>query len=57
MNYDLPRPSLALVIVTQVLLGALFLIGIGAVVLLPGFSASVAASLPEYADLQAPLLA
>lgn len=56
MDYDLPRPSLALVVVAQVLLGALFLVGIGTVVLLPGFSASVAASLPEYADLRVPLL-
>jgi len=57
MDLDFPRPSLALVIVTQLLLGALFVVGVGAVVLLPGFSASVAASLPEYADLRTPLLA
>jgi hypothetical protein len=56
MDHNLPRPSLALVIVTQSLLGALFLVGIGAVALLPGFSANIAASLPEYADLRAPLL-
>lgn len=57
MDDHLPRPSLGLVIVTQSLLGALFLAGIGTIVLLPGFSAIVAASLPEYADLRAPLLA
>jgi hypothetical protein len=57
MDYDLPRPSLALVLVTQFLLGTLFLVGIGALALLPGFSASVAMSLPEYAHLQSPLLA
>ena len=51
------RPSLGLVIVTQLLLAALFVVGVGTVILLPGFSASVAASLPEYADLRTPLLA
>lgn len=57
MDYSIPRPSVALVAVTQSLLGALFLIGIGAIALLPGFAAGVAASLPEYAELRAPLLA
>lgn len=57
MSHELPRPSLALVIVTQSLLGASFLVGIGAIVLLPSFSASVAVSLPEYAGLRTPLLA
>ncbi len=57
MNHDLPRPALPLVIVTQSLLGALFLVGIGAMALLPAFSANVAATLPEYADLRQPLLA
>ena len=57
MDHDLPRPSLALVAVTQSLLGVLFLVGIGAIALLPGFAESVAANLPEYADLRAPLLA
>lgn len=57
MNEDLSRPAIALVIVTQSLLGALFLVGIGTIALLPGFAASVAASLPEYADLRIPLLA
>jgi hypothetical protein len=51
MDEDLPRRSLGLVIVTQSLLAALFLAGIGAIALLPGFSAIVAAGLPEYADL------
>ena len=57
MDHDLPRPHLALVAVTQSLLCVLFLVGIGAIALMPSFSASVAASLPEYADLRAPLLA
>jgi len=57
MNQILPRPSLALVVVTQSLLGALFLVGIGIIALLPGLSADVAASLPEYAFLRTPLLA
>ncbi|MGI9822090.1 DUF2975 domain-containing protein [Agromyces sp. Marseille-Q5079] len=57
MDYDLPRPSRSLIIFTQSLLGALFLVGVGALVLLPGISAEVAASLPEYADLRDPLLA
>lgn len=57
MNHNSPRPSLALVIVTQSLLGALFLVGIGVIALLPGLSASVAVSVPEYAELRTPLLA
>lgn len=57
MNLDLARPPLALVTATQLLLGVLFLVGLGAIALLPGFSANVAASLPEYADLRDPLLA
>lgn len=57
MSHNLPRPSLALVIVTQSLLGALFFVGIGVIALLPGLSADVAVSLPEYAELRAPLLA
>jgi len=57
MVHDLPRPSRALVAVTQSLLGMLFLVGVGAIAVLPAFSASVAASLPEYADLRTPLLA
>ncbi|GAA1783675.1 DUF2975 domain-containing protein [Agromyces lapidis] len=44
-------------IFTQSLLGVLFLVGVGAIVLLPGISAEIAASLPEYADLRMPLLA
>ncbi|KQM83922.1 DUF2975 domain-containing protein [Agromyces sp. Leaf222] len=57
MDYDLPRPSRTLVIFTQSLLAVLFLVGVGALVLLPGISQDVAASLPEYADLRGPLLA
>jgi len=57
MDLDLPRPPLALIIATEALLGALFLVGLGAIALLPSFSANVAASLPEYAHLGGPLLA
>lgn len=57
MNQNLPRPSLVLVIVMQSAVGALFLVGIGALALLPGLSADVATSLPEYAGLRMPLLA
>ena len=57
MDLELPRPPLALVVATEVLLGVLFLVGLGAIALLPALSASVAMSLPEYADLRAPLLA
>lgn len=57
MSPDLPRPPLALVVATEVLLGVLFLVGLGAIALLPGLSARVATSLPEYADLRDPLLA
>jgi Protein of unknown function (DUF2975) len=57
MDQPLSRPSLALVLFTQLLLAALILVGVGTVVFLPGFSANVAASLPEYADLRTPLLA
>lgn len=57
MNISFPRPSFALVVATQLVLGALFIVGISALVFLPGFSTTVAVSLPEYADLQTPLLA
>lgn len=57
MNHDVPRPPLTLVIVTQALLGVLFLVGIGAVALLPPLSTNAALNLPEYATLRAPLLA
>lgn len=57
MDHDLPRPAPALIIVTQSLLGALFVVGVGAVVFLPVVSASIAVSVPEYADLRTPLLA
>lgn len=42
---------------TQSLLGTLFLVGAGALALLPGLSADIAASLPEYDGLRTPLLA
>ena len=57
MTSDLSRPSLALTIATQALLGTLFLVGLGAIALLPGFSSNIAATLPEYAGLRDPLLA
>ncbi len=58
MDLDLPRPSLGLVITTQVFLGTLFLAGLTAIApLLPGFSSNVPTSLPEYAELRDPLLA
>ena len=57
MDLDLPHPSLGLVVTTQAFLGVLSLAGLAAVALLPGFSANVATSLPEYADLRGPLLA
>ncbi|WP_349903851.1 hypothetical protein [Parafrigoribacterium humi] len=53
---ELSRPAPALVVVTQSLLGVLFLVGVAAIVILPGFSAEVAAGLPEYAALRTPLL-
>ncbi len=56
MNSELPRTPFALVVATETLLGALFLIGLGAIALLPGFSANVAASLPDYAHLRGALL-
>lgn len=57
MNVSFPRPAFPLVVATQLVLGALFVVGIGAIIFLPGFSTNVAASLPEYAELQIPLLA
>ncbi|APZ33672.1 hypothetical protein BOH66_04865 [Microbacterium aurum] len=57
MDLDLPRPALGLVITTQVFLGILFVVGLAAIALLPGFSSRVAMSLPEYAELRDPLLA
>lgn len=57
MNVDLPRLPLPLVVATEALLGVLFLVGLGAIALLPSFSANVATSIPEYADLREPLLA
>ena len=57
MNLDTSRPPRALVVTTEALLGVLSLVGLGAIALLPGVSASVADSLPEYANLRGPLLA
>lgn len=57
MNPVIPRPSAGLVIATHVFLGLLFAIGLVAGVSLPGVSASLAESFPEYAGLQTPLLA
>lgn len=57
MDQRLPRPSLALVAITQALLGALFLVGLGAIAVLPGLAESTAVALPEYAELRVPLLA
>lgn len=57
MNTDLPRPPLPLVIATEALVGILIAVGLGALALLPGFSAAMAGSLPEYAALRGPLLA
>ncbi len=53
----MPRPPVPLVIATEALLGILFLVGLGAIALLPSFSANVATSFPEYAALRDPLLA
>ena len=57
MSPDYTRPSLGLVIVTQVVLCILFLVGLGAIALLPSVSSGVATSLPEFAELRDPLLA
>lgn len=54
---DSPRPRFALIVITQALLGMLILLGLGTIALLPSVAASAAVSLPEYADLRAPLLA
>jgi len=56
MNLDLPRPNLALAVVTQALLGAMVVVGVSALVFLPVVSGRVATSVPEYADLRPPLL-
>ena len=57
MNLFDRRPSLSLVVMTEGFLAALFLLGVGAIALLPSVSAEAAISLPEYADLRNPLLA
>ena len=57
MISETPRPPLALVVCTQVLLGLLGVLGLGAIGLLPSLAASTATQLPEYADLRSPLLA
>lgn len=56
MNPLISRPPFALVVATELLLAALILVGLGAIALLPNFSAEVARSLPGYAHLRAPLL-
>lgn len=57
MNVEIPRPPLALVIATDALLGVIFFVGAGAIVLLPKLAADAAASVPEYASLRGVLLA
>ena len=57
MDLELPRPSAPLVVVTHVLLALLFLIGVGAVIVLPGLADGTARAFPEYAELRDPLLA
>ncbi|MFE6966326.1 DUF2975 domain-containing protein [Agromyces sp. NPDC057679] len=57
MESGFPRLSLAVVVVTQSLIAVGFLGGAGFVIVAPGLSAAVAASLPEFAALREPLLA
>jgi len=57
MDLELPRPSAPLAFVTQALLGLLFLIGVGAIVVLPGLADGAARAFPEYSALRDPLLA
>ncbi|MFF2276339.1 hypothetical protein [Agromyces sp. NPDC058126] len=57
MESRFPRLSLAGVVVTQSLIAVAFLGGAGSVIVAPGLSTAVAASLPEYAGLREPLLA
>ena len=57
MKEGFPRPSLAHLVIIEACLGALFLVGIGAFVALPGVALRLAGHLPEYADLRGPLLA
>ena len=57
MDAELPRPTLGLTIATHVFLGLLFVAGLGTIALLPSFAAPAAEALPEYAELQVPLLA
>ena len=57
MEIELPRPSAPLVVVSQVLLALLFLIGVGALIVLPGMADGAARTMPEYAELRTPLLA
>jgi hypothetical protein len=56
MDIDMPRPPLALIIATEALLTALFVAGLAAISMLPGFSADAAETLPEFAGLRTPLL-
>ncbi|MFT4279765.1 DUF2975 domain-containing protein [Microbacterium sp.] len=57
MDPATPRPSTGLIVATHVFLGVLFTIGLVAGISLPGVSASLAQSFPEYAELRGPLLA
>lgn len=56
MDVMLPRPSLALVVLTQIRLGLVFCASLVVLSLLPTFFAEVARSVPEYAGLRIPLL-
>lgn len=56
MDFDSFRPRLAHIVITISLLSVLFLLGVGAIALLPSVSAELSVSLPEYASLRAPLL-
>lgn len=57
MNPLPPRPSLALIVATEVLLGALFVVGLAAMFLLPSMAGALSEDFPEYAHLRGTLLA
>lgn len=57
MTSFLPRPPLSLIVATEALLGVMFVVGLGAVSLLPGFATALGAEFPEFAGLRGPLLA
>lgn len=57
MTSFLPRPPLSLIVATEALLGVMFVVGLGAVCLLPGFATALGAEFPEFAGLRGPLLA